>query len=214
MTSYRNPWQSWRNDPPFSPPPPPELQNVGKKFKIQDSGTSFKIRAIPGKSGRVGNYVDGYGTVMCTQIWVCAIHTKWGEGGVRYKQVCTRVDSEGQKNWCIPCPTRGSNPGSLDLNSDSLAAELHPQSYCLNRFNGINQQILSIDVDRKVMCCTRAKMMLNVVCTSSQSRGHFLCVHYEVWCTILIAEIFEWFHFKDIYSDSCLRWWILIWVCT
>ena len=45
-----------------------------------------------------------------------ALHTK----GVRHKQVCTRINLEGQKNCCSPCPTRVSNAGSLDLNSDSL----------------------------------------------------------------------------------------------
>ena len=51
--------------------------------------------------------------------------------GVRHKQVCTRDDLEGQKNCCSPCPTRGSNPGFLDLNSDSLTTEPCPLS-CRN----------------------------------------------------------------------------------
>ena len=33
-----------------------KLQNPGHFCKIRDSGTSFKIREIPGKSGRVGSY--------------------------------------------------------------------------------------------------------------------------------------------------------------
>ena len=44
--------------------------------------------------------------------------------GVRHKQICTRVDSEGQKNCSSPCATRGSNSGSWCLNSDSLATEI------------------------------------------------------------------------------------------
>ena len=34
--------------------------------------------------------------------------------------VTITVDSEGHKNCVFPCPARGSNPGSSDLNSDSL----------------------------------------------------------------------------------------------
>ena len=37
-----------------------------------------------------------------------------------------KVDSEGEKNSCSPCPARGSNPGSSELNSDSLTTELCP----------------------------------------------------------------------------------------
>ena len=48
--------------------------------------------------------------------------------GVRHKQVCTTVDSEGQKNCLAPCPARGSNPGSPDLISDSLTTEQRPPS--------------------------------------------------------------------------------------
>ena len=44
--------------------------------------------------------------------------------GVRHKQVCTRVDSEGQKNLPLPCPAGGSNPGSSGFNSDTLTTEL------------------------------------------------------------------------------------------
>ena len=48
--------------------------------------------------------------------------------GVRHKQVCTRVDSERRrpKTCPSPCPARGSNPGSSDLNSDALTTELRP----------------------------------------------------------------------------------------
>ena len=46
--------------------------------------------------------------------------------GVRHKQVCARVDSEGQKHCPSPgpCPARGSNPGSSDLNSYAVTTEV------------------------------------------------------------------------------------------
>ena len=68
---------------------------------------------------------DGYG-VFNVRTNLCVCWTR--EGGVRHKRVCTRVDSEGQKSRSSPCPARGSNPGSSDLNSDALTTELrHPQ---------------------------------------------------------------------------------------
>ena len=64
---------------------------------------------------------DGFG--------IFTMHTNLGGGrGVRHKQVCTRVDSEGQKNRPSPCPTRGSNPRSSDFNSDTLTTESGPPS--------------------------------------------------------------------------------------
>ena len=39
----------------------------------------------------------------------------------RHKQVCTGVNTEGEKNYLSSCPTRASIPGSADLNcSDDL----------------------------------------------------------------------------------------------
>ena len=48
---------------------------------------------------------------------------------VRHKQVCTRVDSEGQNMCLSPCPARGSNPGSSDFNSDFLISEVREDNY-------------------------------------------------------------------------------------
>ena len=71
--------------------------------------------------------------------------------GVRYKHVCTRVDSEGHKNCELPFPARGSNPGSSDLNSDSLTTELRPPSRyrLLGRVDWyvVNRQKLSLYID-------------------------------------------------------------------
>ena len=47
------------------------------------------------------------GSVTCVHIWVCAIHMKGR--GVRCKQVCTRVDSEGQKD-CLTLPRQWLEP--------------------------------------------------------------------------------------------------------
>ena len=41
----------------------------------------------------------------------------------RHKQELTRRD---RKNCSSPCPAKGSNPGSSDLNSDSLTTEPRP----------------------------------------------------------------------------------------
>ena len=67
---------------------------------------------------------DRYGIFnVRTNLGACRTpFTRWGSDT---KQVCTRVDSEGQKNGPSPCPTRRSNPGPSDLNSDSL----EPLSY-------------------------------------------------------------------------------------
>ena len=61
------------------------------------------------------------GSLTCTYIWVHAVHM--------HKQVCTKVDSEGQKNCLSPCPTRtmGSNSGSWEQNSDALPLSYVPQ---------------------------------------------------------------------------------------
>ena len=51
------------------------------------------------------------GSLTCAQIWVHAIHTR----GVWHKQVCTRVDSEGQKNCSSPFPRHGIEPRVFGL---------------------------------------------------------------------------------------------------
>ena len=74
-------------------------------------------------------------------MWVRAVYTKkggggGGGGGVRHKQVCTRVDSEGQKKCFLLCQPVDQTPGSSDSNSDTLATELRPPSgrlwFCFN----------------------------------------------------------------------------------
>ena len=63
----------------------------------------------------------GYGIFnVRTSLGACSTHERRGWRGDRHKQVCTRVDSEGQKNCASPCPARGLNPGSSYLNFDSL----------------------------------------------------------------------------------------------
>ena len=53
----------------------------------------------------------GYGSFdVCTKFG-CMLYMYMK--GVRHKEACTRVDSEGQKNCPSPCFARGSNPGSL-----------------------------------------------------------------------------------------------------
>ena len=67
-----------------------------------------------------------------TNLGACRTHERgvggggWVLGSCRHKQVCTRVDSGGQKKvfLILPCPAKGWNPGSSDLISDSLTTEL------------------------------------------------------------------------------------------
>ena len=56
-----------------------------------------------------------------------------GRGGGWQAQTSlrTRVDLEGEKNRTSPCPARGSNPGSSDLNSDDRPSELRPSRVVL-----------------------------------------------------------------------------------
>ena len=54
---------------------------------------------------------------------------------VRYKQVCTKVYSEGQKNSFSQCCTRLSNSGSSNLNSDALTTDLRPQSLTIQKLH-------------------------------------------------------------------------------
>ena len=61
---------------------------------------------------------------MRTNLGACRTY----ERGVRQKQICTSVDSEGLKHCPSPWPARGSNPGSSDLNSDALTTEPRPPS--------------------------------------------------------------------------------------
>ena len=67
--------------------------------------------------------------------------------GVRRKPICTRVDSEGQKNCSPPCPARGSNPGSSDFDFDSVPLSYVPlcltfeSSLCLE-----SRKLWSVDV--------------------------------------------------------------------
>ena len=83
------------------------------------------------------------GSITGAHIWMRAVHMKGGGGGVRHKQVCTRVDSERQKNCSSPCPARGSNPGSSDLDSDSLTTELCPLS-TKGRVHGYRGEIVEL----------------------------------------------------------------------
>ena len=66
---------------------------------------------------------DGYGIFNVRTNFGCVPYIR---RGVRHKTVCTRVDQEGQKEEeekNVPCPARGSNPGSLDLHYDALTTE-------------------------------------------------------------------------------------------
>ena len=61
------------------------------------------------------------GSLTYAHIWVCAVHTKGerggvgegGGGGVRHKQACTRVDSEGQERLSLTQPQQGIEPRVL-----------------------------------------------------------------------------------------------------
>ena len=57
-------------------------------------------------------------SVLCAQMWVRAVH-------MRHKEVCTRVDVEGQKKLSVTLPRSGIEPRVFCLNFDSLPTELY-----------------------------------------------------------------------------------------
>ena len=73
---------------------------------------------------------DGYGifNVSITDLGACRTHEGGrgrgggGSGTNKSAHELTRKD----RNCTSPCPAMGSNPGSSDLNSDSLTTELRP----------------------------------------------------------------------------------------
>ena len=66
------------------------------------------------------------GSLTCAHIWVYVVHTKRGQAPT---SLYTRVRLGGTEKLLSPCPARGSNPGSLDLNSDALTTELRLLSH-------------------------------------------------------------------------------------
>ena len=68
---------------------------------------------------------DGYGIFNVRKIVLGACRTdEDGSDTNKSAQELTRRDIK--KHCFSPCPARGSNPGSLDLNSDALTTELRP----------------------------------------------------------------------------------------
>ena len=101
---------------------------------------------------------------------ICNVRTHLGgvpftRRGVRHNQVCTRVDSEGQKKCLSPSPARGSNPGSSDLNSDSLSTELRPRSVS-RIFCYVNELVLS---SQQGLTLNWPKAMLRLKSTKQQN---------------------------------------------
>ena len=64
---------------------------------------------------------DEYG-IFDVRTHLGARHTY--EGGIRHKQICTRVNSQGQKNFHLNLPHQRIEPRVFDSNSDSLTTEL------------------------------------------------------------------------------------------
>ena len=80
------------------------------------------------------------GSSMCTQIkFGCVLYT---QKGVRHKEVCTRVDSEGQKNCPSPGPARESNHDHLFMTTPQTVSLHHdsPMKRC-----SASQHVLSVD---------------------------------------------------------------------
>ena len=66
------------------------------------------------------------GSLTCAQIWVRAITH---EAGSMYKQVCTRVNSEGQKKMSLTLPSQGIEARVFEFISfDAGTIELRPPS--------------------------------------------------------------------------------------
>ena len=64
------------------------------------------------------------GPLTCAHIWVCAV-SLYTRMGVRHKQVCTRVDLEGQKKTTVPHPTP-----PWDRTQGLLSFELRACNHC------------------------------------------------------------------------------------
>ena len=63
------------------------------------------------------------GSLTYAQIWVRAVHAKVGQAQTnKSAQELHRRD----RNCLLPCPARGSNPGSSDLNFDPLPPNYSP----------------------------------------------------------------------------------------
>ena len=66
---------------------------------------------------------DGYGIF---NVRTNLVHTKGPQAQISLHKSCLKGTY--RKNCSSPCPTRGSNPGSLGLTSDSLSSEPRPPS--------------------------------------------------------------------------------------
>ena len=118
-------------------------------FFIVSSVQCFCVSILPVVRCTLLRQMD-MGCLTCAQIWVCAVHTKGGQAQTslhkgwhrRIEKQPLTLPREGieprvfgfefwrSNSWGMfpPCPARGSNPGSLDFNSDTLTTELHPPS--------------------------------------------------------------------------------------
>ena len=78
--------------------------------------------------------------VCCTQAQA-SLHNSWLGGG----------RGGGPKNCLSPCPARGSNPGSLDLNSDALTTELFPPTShaCVSVCQSEEEKLLQKQIRRE-----------------------------------------------------------------
>ena len=79
--------------------------------------------AIPGAVRPTVLQQTYVGSLTCEYIWVGAVRMKGESATKKFAQELTWRD---RKTARYPAPTRGSNPGSSDLNSDALTTELRP----------------------------------------------------------------------------------------
>ena len=128
-------------DPSPTPPPPP-LCAALRCFCVS---IPLAVRPTPLQQMCMGS-------LTCAHIWMCGVDA---EGGQAQSSLLTRVDSEGRKHYCSPCPARGSNPGSLNFNSDSLTTELCPRCLLLVMYGSPNFTILGTQVCQSGCCQTQ-----------------------------------------------------------
>ena len=134
------------------------------------------------------------GSLTCAHVWVRAIHMK----GIRQRHVCTRVDSERQKNSCSPCPVRGSNPGSFDLNSDALPTALFPPSNHLYKHCFSSVTLVSASCFRLSSIESIRMLRFDLFVCLKLNIPNF--VTSDSWCYIAI-------------NGWCSNWWSVVQVC-
>ena len=112
-------------------------------------------------------------SLMCAQIWVGTVHMKGGQAQTSHKSWLVRGrEKKCPSPWC----TRGSNPGSLDLNSKSLSLTNHwatPACLSLDR-KGFSRNQLIIIIIIIIIILTIPSFLRKLMSLSHECYSHSL----------------------------------------